>query len=205
MTAAQKLALADVVFDAVALDGPTASGVERFRVVRYVKSSGPDIARVRTGRTRMPGGGGSTTSVSIAPAPGETWRIYAQSRADGTVATNQCLGSHRLAARGQSLATMTVAGGFGIRMFVEAPVEIRPLPTLLVQRGERLRLRFSFRPTRVAIEYGRLPARRLRVRRTVAFRVPRAGEHVVRVTVTRRRLGASAFTRRFAFRVSAGS
>lgn len=37
MTVAQQRARADVIFDVVALNGPTPSGVQRFRVTRYLK------------------------------------------------------------------------------------------------------------------------------------------------------------------------
>src|SRR6266508_6945671 len=96
MTAAQQRARADVIFDGVALDGPTASGIERFRVIRYRKGTGPRIVRVSTGRRRYPGGGGVVTSVSIDAARGQKWRIYARRLKPGIFQTTVCDGSRRL-------------------------------------------------------------------------------------------------------------
>ena len=77
MTSAQQRARAQIIFNGIALDGPTATGIERFRVIRYLKGKGPKIVRLSTGRKRSPGGGGVTTSVSIDARRGQTWRIYA--------------------------------------------------------------------------------------------------------------------------------
>lgn len=96
MTAVQQRARADLIFDAVALDGPTASGIERFRVIRYRKGSGPRIVRVETGRKKYPSGGGVVTSVSIDARRGQTWRIYARRVRRGLWETNVCDGSKRL-------------------------------------------------------------------------------------------------------------
>lgn len=96
MTPAQQRARADLIFDGVALDGPTASGVERFRVIRYRKGTGPRIVRVSTGRKRYAGGGGVVTSVSIDAARGQTWRIYARRLRAGIFQTTVCDGSRRL-------------------------------------------------------------------------------------------------------------
>ena len=96
MTPAQQRARADLIFDGVALGGPTATGVERFRVLRYRKGSGPRIIGVRTGRKRLPNGTGSTTSVSIDAARGQTWRIYARRLRPGIFETNVCDGSRRV-------------------------------------------------------------------------------------------------------------
>jgi hypothetical protein len=96
MTAAQQRARAHVIFDGIALDGPTATGIERFRVIRYRKGTGPRIVRVSTGRKRYPGGGGVVTSVSITARRGETWRIYARRLRPGVFQTNVCDGSRRL-------------------------------------------------------------------------------------------------------------
>jgi hypothetical protein len=96
MTAAQQRARADIIFNGVALDGPTTTGIERFRVVRYLKGTGPKILRLRTGRKRYAGGGGVTTSVSIDARRGETWRIYARRLRPGIFQTTVCDGSRRL-------------------------------------------------------------------------------------------------------------
>ena len=96
MSAAQQRARADLIFDGVALDGPTATGIERFRVLRYRKGDGPRIVRLRTGRKLFPDGSGMTTSVSINAARGQTWRIYARRIRRGVFETNVCDGSRRL-------------------------------------------------------------------------------------------------------------
>ena len=41
MTAAQQRARAHIIFKGVALDGLTATGIQRFRVIRYLKGKGP--------------------------------------------------------------------------------------------------------------------------------------------------------------------
>ena len=96
MSPAEQRARADIIFDAVALDGPTATGVERFRVLRYRKGAGAQIVRVRTGRKRFATGGGMTTSVSITAARGQTWRIFARRVRRGLFDTNVCDGSQRI-------------------------------------------------------------------------------------------------------------
>jgi hypothetical protein len=99
MSPAEQRARAAVIFDGVALDGPTPTGIERFRVVRYLKGSGPRVLRIRTGRKEFAGGGGVVTSVSIDAARGETWRIYARRVRPGLFETNVCDGSRRLRAK----------------------------------------------------------------------------------------------------------
>jgi hypothetical protein len=88
---------ADVIFVGVALQGPTAMGVQRFRVGRYLKGTGPGEVGVATGVIRRPDGSGETTSVSVEAAAGERWRIYGAMGANGRLETNQCAGSSRLA------------------------------------------------------------------------------------------------------------
>jgi len=77
-TTAEQRARADVVFDGRALDSPTATGVQRFVVTRYLKGRGPAIVRVDTGTIRRADGTGTTTSVSLYVQRGERWRIFAQ-------------------------------------------------------------------------------------------------------------------------------
>lgn len=96
MTVAQQRARADLIFDGIALDGPTYTGIERFRVLRYLKGSGPRIVRISTGRRRHVDGRGVVTSVSINAGKGETGRIYARSFKPGILQTNVCDGSRRL-------------------------------------------------------------------------------------------------------------
>jgi hypothetical protein len=95
-TAAQQRARADVIFDGVALEGPTASGVQRFRVTRYLKAGGPRIVRVATGHIRRADGTGSVTSVSIVAARGQRWRIFARGSARRVLQSNVCDGSRPL-------------------------------------------------------------------------------------------------------------
>ena len=84
------------MFDGVALTGPTSTGIERFRVIRYRKGKGPEIVLVRTGRKLFADGSGMTTSVSINAARGQKWRIYARRIRRGLFETNVCDGSRRL-------------------------------------------------------------------------------------------------------------
>ena len=94
-TAAEQRARADVIFDGVALEGPTATGVQRFRVTKFLKGRGPDIVRVQTGTIRRLDGSGSTTSISLFVKRGERWRIFARGSARRTLRTNVCDGSRR--------------------------------------------------------------------------------------------------------------
>ena len=95
MTPAEQRARADVIFDGVALEGPTSTGVQRFRVTRYRKGHGPGIVRVNTGTIRRADGTGSTTSVSLFVKRGERWRIFARGSARKVLQTNLCDGSRR--------------------------------------------------------------------------------------------------------------
>ena len=96
LTAAQKRAQADVIFNGVALEGPTATGVQRFRVLRYLKSRGPEVVRVNTGYVKRADGTGSITSVSLIVKKGQRWRIFATGSARKVLQTNICVGSRRL-------------------------------------------------------------------------------------------------------------
>jgi hypothetical protein len=93
LTAAQQRARADVIFDGIALENPTATGVQRFRVTRFLKGRGPKIVRVQTGNTLRPDGSGTTTSVSLFVKRGERWRIFARGSARRTLRTSVCDGS----------------------------------------------------------------------------------------------------------------
>jgi hypothetical protein len=95
-TSAQQRARASVIFDGVALEDATASGIQRFRVTRYLKGRGPRVIRVATGNIRRADGTGSVTSVSVIAKRGEKWRIYARGSAGRVVQTNVCDGSRRL-------------------------------------------------------------------------------------------------------------
>jgi hypothetical protein len=98
-TAAEQRARADVIFDGVALEGPTATGAQRFSVIRYRKGSGPRIVRVSTSTVRRPDGSLSTTSVSLFVRKGERWRIFARGSARRVLQSNLCDGSRKLQAR----------------------------------------------------------------------------------------------------------
>lgn len=94
-TPAEQRASADVVFDGVALDRPNSTGVQRFKVTRYVKNRGPTIVRVQTGHKVRRDGSGSTTSVSIVVKKGQRWRIFAQGSPRKILRTSVCDGSRR--------------------------------------------------------------------------------------------------------------
>ncbi len=95
-TAAQQRARADVVFDGVALEGPTATGVQRFKVSRYIKGSGPHVVRVSTGHIKRADGTGTITSVSLDVRRGERWRIFARGSARKILRSSACDGSRKL-------------------------------------------------------------------------------------------------------------
>jgi len=67
-----------VIFNGIALENPTPTGIQRFRVSRYLKGRGPLIVRVSTGNIRRADGTGSVTSVSIVVHRGERWQIFEQ-------------------------------------------------------------------------------------------------------------------------------
>ena len=92
---AEQRARADVIFDGVALEGPTPTGVQRFRVTRYLKGRGPGVVRVRTGYVRRADGGVLVTSVSVVAARGQRWRIFARGSARKVLRTSVCDGSRR--------------------------------------------------------------------------------------------------------------
>src|SRR4051812_35254309 len=94
-TPAQQRARAQTIFDGRALEGPTATGIQRFRVTRYIKGRGPHIVRVNTGNIRRADGSGFTTSVSIIVKRGELWRIFAQGTPPKVLRTNVCDGSRK--------------------------------------------------------------------------------------------------------------
>lgn len=95
MTPQQQRARAAVIFDGVALDDPTGTGVQRFRLTRYLKGRGPHIVRVNTGFIKHADGSGTLTSVSLIVHRGERWRIYGRGAATGILRTTVCDGSHR--------------------------------------------------------------------------------------------------------------
>jgi hypothetical protein len=94
-TPAQQRAQATVIFDGTALDGPTGTGIQRFKVSRYLKGRGPGVVRVNTGFIRHADGSGTVTSVSLIVKRGEHWRIYGRGTKQKVIQTNQCAGSTR--------------------------------------------------------------------------------------------------------------
>lgn len=95
-TAAQQRARANVIFEGVALEGPTQTGVQRFRVTRYLKNSGPRVVRVKTGTTERADGTGMTTSVSLYVKRGDRWRIFARGSVRKVMTSGLCDGSRKL-------------------------------------------------------------------------------------------------------------
>jgi hypothetical protein len=94
-TPGKQRARANVIFDGVALQGPTATGIQRFRVTRYFKGSGPRVVRVNTGNIKRADGTGATTSVSLLVKRGEKWRIFGQGSPQKVVRTTVCDGSRK--------------------------------------------------------------------------------------------------------------
>ncbi len=95
-TAAGQRARASVIFEGFALEGPTPTGIQRFRATRYLKGTGPRIVRVATGVIRKADGSGTITSVSLQIKRGERWRIFARGKPKYVLESNQCSGSRKL-------------------------------------------------------------------------------------------------------------
>lgn len=96
LSAQEQRARASVIFDAIALEGPTATGVQRFRVRRYLKATGPAVVRVNTGFIKHRDGSGTLTSVSLVVRRGERWRIFGRGSPLRIIQTNLCDGSRRV-------------------------------------------------------------------------------------------------------------
>jgi hypothetical protein len=94
-SASEHWRLAAIIVDARALEGPTGTGVQRFRVLRYLKGGGPAVIRVATGVARNRDGSGWTSSEGLFVRRGERWRIFSNSSARGIVRTSVCDGSWR--------------------------------------------------------------------------------------------------------------
>jgi len=94
-SASDRWKLAAVIVDARALEGPTATGVQRFRVLRYLKGGGPAVIRVATGVARNADGSGSTSSEGVVVHRRERWRIFARGSSRRILRTSVCDGSWR--------------------------------------------------------------------------------------------------------------
>jgi hypothetical protein len=99
MTPAEQRERADVIFEGVALESATSTGVQRFRVTRYLKGTGPKVLRVATGEIRHAGGGGIVTSVSLHVLRGQKWRIFGRGSPSRVLRTSVCDGSKLLPRR----------------------------------------------------------------------------------------------------------
>jgi hypothetical protein len=89
---ADRIAGADVIFEGVALEGATEPGIQRFRVMRYLKSTGPETVSVKTGYVLLKGTtwAYASTTVAIRPDAGSEWRIFGYQTADGVLTANSC-------------------------------------------------------------------------------------------------------------------
>jgi hypothetical protein len=94
-TVAEQRARADVIFDGVAIEGPTSTGVQRFRVTGYMKGGGPRVVRVQTGTVKRADGSGSVTSVGISVRRDERWLIFAEGSPRKVLRTSVCAGSRK--------------------------------------------------------------------------------------------------------------
>src|SRR5580765_280275 len=65
VSASERWTRAAVIVDARALEGPTATGVQRFHVLRYLKGGGPAVIRVATGVARDRDGSGVTSGEGL--------------------------------------------------------------------------------------------------------------------------------------------
>lgn len=92
-TPAEQRARATVIFDGVSLEGPTGTGIQHFKVSRYLKGHGPRVVRVNTGFVQHADGSGTLTSVSLVVRRGEHWRIFGRGSTQKVIQTNQCDGS----------------------------------------------------------------------------------------------------------------
>jgi hypothetical protein len=87
---ADRIAGADVIFEGVALEGATETGIQRFRVTRYLKGAGPEIINVNTYHRSNGSFIFATTSVSIHADAGSEWRIFGYGSPDAALQANSC-------------------------------------------------------------------------------------------------------------------
>jgi len=95
VSASDRWKLAAVIVDARAVEGPTATGVQRFRVLRYLKGGGPAVIRVATGVAHNPDGSWVGFGEGLFVHRGERWRIFARGSSGGILRTSVCDGSWR--------------------------------------------------------------------------------------------------------------
>jgi hypothetical protein len=86
---ADRIAGADVIFEGAAIEGPTETGVQRFRVTRYLKSTGPEVVSVKT-RPALNAVMVAMTSVDLVVEAGSEWRIFGYGAANGVIGANSC-------------------------------------------------------------------------------------------------------------------
>src|SRR3954471_14010983 len=105
ITTAERYDDADVVFDGVVVapaEASVAHSTARFQVLRWIKGSGPPVVSVAAAAPpSLPAGDVPrliTDTTSIAPRPGEAWRIFGSSgsSAAGVLDTSICVGSASL-------------------------------------------------------------------------------------------------------------
>ncbi len=108
ISAAQAFARADVVFDGVAQIGAvTTTGYlstpTKFKVVRYLKGTGPAVVTT-AGGPRTGGGIGfiSLESAGLLVKAGESWVVYGKGDPSGVVETSVCYGTHQTSRTGAS-------------------------------------------------------------------------------------------------------
>jgi hypothetical protein len=142
-TKAEQRARAEVIFEGVALEGPTPSGRQQFRVDRYLKGSGAELVAVATGVTRNADGTGSVTSVSVSVAAGERWRIFGRVT-ERAVETSICAGSTRLSEReGAPARQPLVSSDRGAMVAASAVLIVALGVAVTVTRRRRLRRAMS--------------------------------------------------------------
>ena len=96
LTTKERWARADVVLDARALESATPTGVQRFRVLHYLKGRGPAVVRVGTGVIRRTDGSGVVGGEDLFVRRGERWRIFAHGSPRRVLRSSVCDGSRRL-------------------------------------------------------------------------------------------------------------
>jgi hypothetical protein len=99
LTASQAFARADVVFVGVAQRGPVATNgllttPVRFKVVRFLKGSGPSVIQVAGGPRTEGIGFIDLAGAGVRTRAGQKWVVYAKGSSAGIVETSSCYGTH---------------------------------------------------------------------------------------------------------------